>query len=74
MANNTSIMKVLKCGQMVVTKLSKVEGMITTVKIDFDSVSYNVTYLLNDKFENSYFNEFEFDIIEAKRQTIGFIK
>lgn len=59
---------------MVVTKLSKVEGMITEVKIDFDCVIYNITYFIDGKFSNSCMNEFEFDVINTQKITIGFRK
>lgn len=67
-------MEVLACGTIIITKLSKIEGMITGIKIDFEAILYNITYYDGDKFTNCMMNELEFDILNAEKITIGFRK
>ena len=64
-------MTILNCGTFIVTKLHKIEGMITASTIRFDAVIYEITY--GDGFKTVYMRREEFDTIgEVKTTKIGF--
>lgn len=68
------MLEVHACGTVIITKLAKIEGMITSITIDFDNVLYNITYYDGDKFVNCKMHSLEFDVIGTERTTIGFRK
>lgn len=67
-------MKVFQCGSTVITKIGKVEGIITAVQIRFNRVAYEVSYFVNQEYKTVWLDELEFDIKKCKQETIGFIK
>lgn len=67
-------MKVIKCGENVLIKLSGTVGMITAIVIRFDSVSYEIAFFNENGHQTLMLTEFEFELIDKKnkQQTIGF--
>lgn len=66
------VMDLLSCGQKVITKLSKIEGIITSISIKFNYVSYEVSYFHEGEYKQIWLNEAEFDTENQQRQAIGF--
>lgn len=68
--NNKSIY-VYPCGTNVTTKIGGIQGMITCASVRFETVSYEITYLIDDKFETVWMREGEF-ITEGKKVALGY--
>lgn len=65
-------MNVYKCGTNVLTKLGKVEGIITEVCIRFDSVQYGVSYFKDSEYKTVWLNENEFETDSKQKNKVGF--
>ena len=64
-------MTILNCGTFIVTKLHKIEGMITASTIRFDAVIYEITYGVD--FKTVYMRRDEFDTVgKVKTSKLGF--
>ena len=46
--------KLIECGTTVLTKVAKVEGMITCQQIRFNNVTYELTYFDGQEFRTSW--------------------
>ena len=65
-------MKVFNCGSLVVVKLMNQEGLITCFSVRFKRVLYEITYYIQNEQKQIWCDESEFDLINGKKQIIGF--
>lgn len=61
------------CGDIVITRLGKVEGMVTAIIDRFGQITYEITTVVEGKFDGGPFRREEFDIKESDKKT-GFIQ
>ena len=61
-----------QCGTMVIISIGKTEGMITSMNVRFDSVSYEITYYFNGEYKTVWLREREFTTEGIKK--IGYLK
>lgn len=64
-------MELIPCGTKVTSVIGSIEGMIVKIEINFNCISYNISYFVNPDFKNVWMNESEFTIT-INRQSIGF--
>ena len=64
-------MKTPDCGDMVVTKVGKIEGMITCVAKRFGAMQYEITYIADGKHYLDWFRRMEFEFKEENGVGFG---
>lgn len=66
-------MKIIECGNKVITKINKIEGMITACIIRGNNVSYEVSYFdMNLEYKQVWLSIYEFDSEINTKMNIGF--
>jgi len=66
-------MKIYRSGTKVIINEGNIAATVTAVEISFESVTYKLTFFMNDDFKTVWLNESFFKVCDAStKQTIGF--
>jgi hypothetical protein len=66
--------KIIKHGSKVVTKINKIEAIVTGTVIRFTAIQYELSYFDDKEYRCIWMNENEFDLVDKQHTKIGFNK
>lgn len=66
-------LEVIPCGTKVELILGKFAGIVNSISISFNKISYEIKYVHDGKYQTTWANELEFDTLaKINKTTIGF--